>query len=124
MESGVSAMVASCGADGFFGIYADFRKSQRSVRKIMEIIMAGEMVIARGYNGAAYVRKVLSIVGRAAIICPPESYDAIIAGKEDAPLVGFPIGDVFQFEPAAGDAVAAGKQPQWERLRPLATGGA
>jgi hypothetical protein len=79
----------------------------------------GLLVIVRCYGDEPGIRRVLSITNTAVFVCRQESYEAILAGEKDAPMVGFPVQDVFQFDETAAVAIAAGRAPDWRRLRPI-----
>lgn len=79
--------------------------------------MSGEMVIVRGYKEAAYVRRLLEICDSAAFVCAPEEFQPIARGDQAAPVMGFPVRDVYWFDDAASAAISAGRSPDWRSLR-------
>lgn len=61
--------------------------------------MRGTLVILRAYLGQPIVRKVWDANERVVYITNDEYFERLMAGA-DAPLpVGFPIDDVFQYDP-------------------------
>lgn len=79
----------------------------------------GLRVIVRAYGDNARIRKVLSMTSTAVFVCREESYEAILAGERDSPMIGFPFEDVFQFDETAAAIIEAGNRPEWSRLRPI-----
>lgn len=79
----------------------------------------GLRVIVRTYGDNPCIRKVLSATDTAVFVCREESYEAILAGERDSPMVGFPFEDVFQFDETAAAIIEAGNRPEWGRLRPI-----
>jgi hypothetical protein len=76
-------------------------------------------VIVRAYGDRPFIRRVISITDTAVFVCREESYDRIVAGELEMPMAGFPLRDVFQFDETAAAAIAAGRSPIWDRLRPI-----
>jgi hypothetical protein len=80
---------------------------------------SGLRVIVRSFGDIPHIRKIVSMTDTAVFVCREESYDAILAGERDAPMIGFPLQDVFKYDQPMADVIAAGRRPDWNHLRPL-----
>jgi hypothetical protein len=78
--------------------------------------MRGSLVIARDYKGCALVRRVWDI-GRTLVYLSEESqFQQLSTGMDALRPIGFPVGDVFAYDPAAAEAIANGSL-DWSSLR-------
>lgn len=82
----------------------------------------GLRVIARTYGDNPCIRKILSTTSTAVFVCCEESYEAILAGERESPMIGVPFEDVFQFDDTAAAIIAAWNGMEFVIGRPCRAG--
>jgi hypothetical protein len=81
--------------------------------------MRGSLVIARDYKGCGLVRRVWEM-GRSVIYLSEESqFQQLSTGCTGLIPVGFPVEDVFAYDPKQADGIASGCV-DWSSLRNFA----
>ena len=78
--------------------------------------MRGSLVIAKDYNGTPLLRRVWEIGSRVVYLSEESQFQKLSTGVDALRPVGFPIGDVFAYDPAASEAIANGSL-DWSVLR-------
>lgn len=85
---------------------------------IKNLIPTGTTVIVRTHGGAPRAGRIISVTERAACVCGPEYFDAIMAGEHEPPIAGFPREDVFEFDERVLGEIRA-DPANWRLARPI-----
>ncbi len=77
--------------------------------------MRGEFVIVRDFRGKALLRRVWSADAKAVYITDDEQFERLLAAQEALLPVGFPRGDVFEYDAQVIESAGSGSI-EWGRL--------
>jgi hypothetical protein len=78
--------------------------------------MRGSLVIARAYNGEALVRRVWEAGSKLVWLSEESQFQQLSTGSTALIPVGFPVEDVFAYDPEVAEAIASGSV-DWSSLR-------
>lgn len=81
--------------------------------------MRGNIVIVRSFGGEALVRRVWGIGKNVVYLIHEIEYQRFLADEEAASPIGFPVNDVFEYEPDAAERAEVGKELNWKVLKPF-----
>ena len=82
--------------------------------------MRGARVIARDYKGAALVRRVWAVGETVVYLSDEDNFKKLEANQEALPPVGFPKGDVFDFQSTVSEGKLLTNWKQLKTWTPLA----
>ena len=79
--------------------------------------MKGEFVVVRAYGEEPKVLRIWEVRGDTALVSAPDQFAKLESGAEALLPVGFPMQDVFQYDPKLEGEIASGKI-EWQHLTP------
>lgn len=77
--------------------------------------MRGSLVIARDYKGAPLLRRVWETCSRVVYLSEESQFQQLSTGLQALTPVGFPIEDVFAYDPRVAEEIASGSL-DWSSL--------
>lgn len=80
--------------------------------------MRGTLVIARCYGDHPKVLRVWEVGGKLAYLSEESQFQKLMAGQDALRPIGFPVADVFIYDPAFADRVAK-HTIDWSALRKI-----